>query len=91
MPPLNHEVMNAPSTLGNDRHVDVSYSSYSSSGCGSTCPRCNGSAYRVPRRLADLLMSMFIKVRRYRCHSMDCGWEGNLRVKRNSLLMRGPW
>lgn len=45
----------------------------------------------MPRRLADLLVSMLIKVRRYRCHSLDCGWEGNLRVKRHSLLMRGPW
>jgi hypothetical protein len=32
---------------------------------------------------------MFMTVSRYRCHSMECGWEGNLRVKRHALLMSG--
>jgi hypothetical protein len=36
-------------------------------------------------------MSMFVTVSRYRCRSMDCGWEGNLRVKRHPLLVQGPW
>jgi hypothetical protein len=62
---------------------------YSSGGCA--CPRCNGPASRVPRRFIDLLMSMFISVSRYRCRSIYCGWEGNLRVKRHPLLVRGPW
>lgn len=44
------------------------------------CPRCGGSVIRVPRRLVDLLISKFVMVHRYRCHSMDCDWEGNLRV-----------
>lgn len=65
------------------------YVSYSSPGCA--CPRCKGHTIRVPRRFVDLLMSMFISVSRYRCHSMDCGWEGNLRVKRHPLLVQGPW
>jgi hypothetical protein len=65
------------------------YVSYSSPGCA--CPRCTGHAIRVPRRFVDLLMSMFISVSRYRCRSKDCGWEGNLRVKRHPLLVRGPW
>jgi hypothetical protein len=58
---------------------------------GPTCPRCNGSVYRVPRRSVDVLMGLFVRVRRYRCHSDSCGWEGNLRVKRKPLLIRGPW
>jgi len=36
-------------------------------------------------------MSIVTPVRRYHCRSMDCGWEGNLRVKRHPLLMRGLW
>lgn len=61
---------------------------YSSPGC--ECPRCNGPAIRVPRRFVDLLMSMFITLSRFRCNSTDCGWEGNLRVKRRLWLMQGP-
>lgn len=64
------------------------YVSYSSPGCA--CPHCKGPTIRVTRRLVDLLMSMFISVSRYRCRSIDCGWEGNLRVKRYPLLVRGP-
>ena len=64
-------------------------SGYSSSGC--SCPRCRGPAIRVPRRFVDLLTSMFITVSRFRCKSKDCGWEGNVRVKRHPLLLRGPW
>lgn len=78
--------MNAfPETGGN--HTEVT--TYSHIRCA--CPRCNGHAIRIPRRLVDLLLSMFITVSRYRCHSTDCGWEGNLRVKRLPLLMQGPW
>ena len=58
---------------------------------GYTCPRCNGHAIRIPRRFVDLLISMFISVNRYRCRSKDCGWEGNVRVKRHPMLVRGPW
>ncbi len=57
----------------------------------SACPRCKGSAYRVPRRLVDWLMSRFVWISRYRCRSMVCGWEGNLRVSRRPLLIQGPW
>lgn len=77
--------MNTLPAAGGDRPIGYS----SSPRC--TCPRCNGSAYRVPRRLVDLLLSMFITVSRYRCRSMDCGWEGNVRVKRHPLLVQGPW
>jgi hypothetical protein len=43
---------------------------------------------RVPRRFVDVLLSAFVPLRRYRCRSLDCGWEGNLRVKRHPLLMQ---
>jgi len=79
------EVMNAPASRDIGR---PEYASYSSPAC--TCPRCNGAATRVPRRLADLLASMFVTVSRYRCRSRECGWEGNLRVKRRTLLYQGP-
>ena len=79
------DAMKAPTSRGTDRPEYVSYSSP-----GGTCPRCNGAATRVPRRLVDLLASMFIPVSRYRCRSMDCGWVGNLRAKRHALLIQGP-
>ena len=63
--------------------------SYSSPGC--TCPRCNGPTIRVPRRLVDLIMSAFVAVGRFRRKSEGCGWEGNVRVKRHPILVRGPW
>jgi len=44
-----------------------------------TCPRCNGSVYRVPRRVVDRLLSVFVAVHRHRCDEMGCYWEGNLR------------
>jgi hypothetical protein len=34
---------------------------------------------------------MFVTVGRFRCTSEDCGWEGNMRVKRHPLLVQGPW
>lgn len=58
---------------------------------GARCPRCKDAAYRVPRRGFDVLLGVFVPVRRYRCRSPDCGWEGNLRVKRRPLLIGGPW
>jgi hypothetical protein len=43
------------------------------------CPRCGDGLNRVRRRYIDVLISRFIAVRRYRCSSMLCMWEGNLR------------
>jgi hypothetical protein len=77
--------MNAHYANDSDRPEDAGYASH-----GHACPRCNGSVYRVPRRFVDLLLSRFMPVRRYRCDSMGCDWEGNLRMKRYSLLIRGP-
>lgn len=44
-----------------------------------TCPDCNDSVYRVQRRLIDRIISLVNPVRRYRCGSLGCLWEGNLR------------
>ncbi len=53
---------------------------------GPTCPRCSAAVFRVSRRLIDVLISIFVPVRRFRCRSMNCGWEGNFRDKRLYLL-----
>jgi hypothetical protein len=53
---------------------------------GRPCPVCNGSTYRIPRRLVDLLVSIFTPVHRFRCRSMSCSWEGNIREKGTGLL-----
>lgn len=45
-----------------------------------TCPHCNGPIYRVRRRVVDVLLSVFVPVRRYRCGAIGCNWEGNLRT-----------
>lgn len=58
---------------------------------GSTCPRCNGSAYRIPGRLVDLIVSSFIRIIRCRCRTPSCDWEGSLRTKRYPSLSQGPW
>jgi hypothetical protein len=44
-----------------------------------TCPRCRGQLLRVHRRLVDRVSSWFTPVRRYRCLSFRCQWEGNAR------------
>jgi hypothetical protein len=56
-----------------------------SSACEHGCPHCKSSVFRVSRRFSDLFLSLFITLRRYRCISMKCNWEGNLREKRNFL------
>jgi hypothetical protein len=48
------------------------------------CPRCQGPAYRVQRRVIDRLVSLIFPRHRYRCESWDCRWEGNFRVKRRA-------
>jgi hypothetical protein len=78
--------MDATFSSGGNRPVEAGHSSH-----GHTCPRCNSAVYRVPRRLVDLLMNLFMPVSRYRCHSAGCAWEGNLRLKRRPLLIQGPW
>ena len=46
--------------------------------CPPTCPRCQSSVNRVPRRFIDRLISLAYPVHRYRCRSFICNWEGNL-------------
>jgi hypothetical protein len=41
--------------------------------------------YRIPRRFVDGLLNILTAVHRYRCCSATCGWEGNLRVRRDTL------
>lgn len=58
--------------------------SISPTACGAAsdrprCPRCNGATNPIARRFVDLLTSIFVPVRRYRCREMRCDWEGNLR------------
>jgi hypothetical protein len=40
------------------------------------CPRCGDTIYRVHRRPIDRLRGLIRPLRRYRCRSHDCGWEG---------------
>ena len=46
------------------------------------CPRCDGDLIRIRRRLVDRMVSLFTPVRRFRCVSLGCTWEGNLRGSR---------
>ena len=46
------------------------------------CPHCQNRAYRIPRRFRDRLFSLIVPLRRYRCETSDCNWEGNLPVRR---------
>jgi hypothetical protein len=52
---------------------------------GRACPRCHSAVFNVSRRLTDLILSLFTPVRRYRCISMKCSWEGTLREKKSRL------
>ena len=40
------------------------------------CPRCEAPVFRVQRTTVDRLISMFVSMRRYRCGSWSCAWEG---------------
>jgi hypothetical protein len=43
------------------------------------CPRCGGESIRIRRRLIDRLQSVLLPARRFRCSSMPCQYEGNVR------------
>ncbi len=43
------------------------------------CPQCSAALDRIPRRWTDRLLSLVTPLRRYRCRSIVCAWEGNLR------------
>ena len=46
------------------------------------CPRCDGDLIRIRRRPIDRLISLFVSVRRFRCVTLGCNWEGNMRKDR---------
>jgi hypothetical protein len=50
-----------------------------SSGRRPACPKCGSGVERISRRWIDRVMSSFLPSRRYRCRSIACKWEGNLR------------
>ncbi len=54
------------------------------SALGPDCPHCKGLVYRIPRRFADKILSIFLLVHRYRCRSWPCGWEGLLLATEDS-------
>jgi len=37
--------------------------------------------FSVSRRLIDMVVGLFVPLRRFRCISMKCTWEGSLREK----------
>ena len=43
-----------------------------------SCPDCAARLVRIARRPVDRLSSLFVPVKRYRCRTFMCGWEGNL-------------
>ena len=53
------------------------------------CPSCQGRLYRVPRHFFDVVISKFTPVRRYRCFSVACCWEGTLRYRQTATPSPG--
>lgn len=53
--------------------------------CSRACPRCSSALFGVARRWPDRLLSLFVPLRRYRCISLQCSWEGNFREQRSVL------
>lgn len=49
-----------------------------------TCPRCDGPIDRIPRLALDRLVSLVVPLRRYRCCTPACAWEGTLRTRRDA-------
>lgn len=45
------------------------------------CPQCRNLTHRVHRRLIDMVINLFSPIYRYRCTSMECDWEGNIRKR----------
>ena len=43
------------------------------------CPECGGELIQIRRRPIDRLLSAIVPVSRFRCSTMQCGYEGNLR------------
>ena len=45
------------------------------------CPACGERCLiRIRRRFIDRLLSLFVRLQRFRCQQFECQWEGNLRA-----------
>ncbi len=53
----------------------------------AACPKCDGPIHRIHRKPLDRLISVYVPVRRYRCHQSECNWNG-LRVGRHHVSAR---
>ena len=51
------------------------------------CPQCAGPTVRVARRWWHRVLSWWMPVKRFRCRSFACGWDGVLL----GTSGRGPW
>lgn len=49
------------------------------------CPACSARTERVARLFLDRLLSIVVPVRRYRCTSAACAWEGVLKPRSGHL------
>ena len=58
--------------------AESSISRYSKTERHRICPRCGEPVIRIRRNSLGRLLSLFGRVRRYRCSSAGCGWSGNL-------------
>lgn len=54
-----------------------------------SCPECRGATLRIWRRPVDRLSALLMPARRYRCQSLQCQWEGNIR-QRPRAMPSGP-
>jgi hypothetical protein len=53
------------------------------------CPECGGKLKHIHRRGIDRFYNALIPIKRYRCRSVQCDWEGNLRqVQKNTPLFK---
>lgn len=43
------------------------------------CPHCQTPVKRVPRRVLDRLISLFVPIWRFGCPAPRCGWSGLVR------------
>ncbi len=53
----------------------------------TVCPKCGGPIHRIHRMPLDRVVSVYVPVRRYRCHNGECKWSG-LRVGRHQVSSR---
>ncbi len=76
---ITHTRLTRPAMNATIQHGESGVSETGHAVGNPACPECQGATYRVHRRYIDLLGSLFNPVRRYRCISLACSWEGNLK------------